>query len=91
MIKKKKLIMNEGELFFTNTLGTQQNDEEISDRDHLEPRQATLFLIDTSPPMFEENTNSRETPFMKSVQVKIAKNLHIKINKKKVHSIFKIY
>lgn len=56
-------------LFFTNTLATQQFEEE-TDLDHVEPRQATLFLIDMSPQMFEEIPDSEETPFLKSVLVK---------------------
>lgn len=55
-------------LFFTNTLATQQFEEE-TDLDHVEPRQATLFLIDMSPQMFEEIPDSEETPFLKSVLV----------------------
>ncbi|XP_043473359.1 X-ray repair cross-complementing protein 6 [Leptopilina heterotoma] len=57
----------QAESYFTNTLGTQQLQEEISDQDHIEPRQANLFLIDTSPAMFETSGDNEESPFMSSI------------------------
>lgn len=55
------------ESYFANTLGTQPIEEETSDQDHIEPRQANLFLIDTSPCMFETSDDSEESPFLSSI------------------------
>lgn len=58
------------ESYFANTLGTQPIEEETSDQDHIEPRQANLFLIDTSPCMFETSDDSEESPFLSSILVR---------------------
>ena len=62
-------------------IGQSQEDDE-SDLDHIEPRQASLFLLDTTPPMFETDQNTGECPFLKSLLVtlnaEICNNFHPK-------------
>ena len=55
-----------------NTFASQQtqDDEKSDEHDHFEPRQATLFLVDTTPKMFEEDPQTGEIPFLQSLLVR---------------------